>query len=1041
MRGADGVQCAWSDSDAVKNDYFMDTVAPRIQMLENIINSNIAIIGGGRFCKLFLQYLFDENFIDRSPNILGVADINSQAEGLVYARQMGIYTTNDFKDLYHIEDLQVLIELTDDASLWDVINQTKPSGVALIDHLQARAMWSSLQLESEKRKALKALREKENVTADVLKHAAQFADRLIEVNKKRNLRYLEIEKDFIESERSLAQIIQGSTMPTFVINENHVVTHWNKALERLSGASTTEIVGTKKQGVPFWGKERQTMADVILDQVGENEIKKLYGRKWRKSALIEGAYEAEMFFPNLGQDGKWCWFTAAPIKLSSEKIIGAIETIWDKTEDKLAEQEKERHTRLLTETAKELAESEQAMTQIIQGSTMPTFVIDENHRVTHWNKALERLTGCSAEEIIGTNKQWRPFYKKARPTLADVILDQIEEDEIKKLYGRKWRKSVLIEGAYEAEGFFRNIVDDGRWFWFTAAPIKSPVGKIVGAIETLWDKTEDKKAEQDREQHTRELSTLVAIYTALTAPTDFDLGINQAIEELYRFLSADSICIYLLENDGNYHLRYGSGHTKDACKKISSFDEASIIFQVAQNNAFTIYENLPETETEEIRSLQAHKFASLAYIPISTRKNKTFGVIRIGSRKPKQFSYDQQHVLELIGNRIGVALDNAMLQEQYIRSEEKYRTLFDSDPHPTFILDSRTFQIRDTNQRAQDSYGFTREELLGRPFLDLGDENDQELAEGLKHLAQDQSMLFTKKRHYRKGGHPFYVNINISYANYGDSNVVIASITDITESVEKETQLIQASKLTTLGQMAAGIAHEINQPLNVIQVCADFFNKMMDRGHTIDTEDLKSMANDISRNVQRAAGIIQHMRDFARQSDVIKNKVNINDPIRDVFKVLGHQLKVHQVELQLDLDPEIPAIMADHNRLEQVFVNLVTNALDAMDQKCSQPENQGARKLLKIKSFAANGQVAVVVSDTGVGMTEEVMRKIYEPFFTTKDVGKGTGLGFSISYGIIKDYDGTIDIRSKVGEGTTFELRFPVWREDSTKDEQDTPHR
>jgi hypothetical protein len=184
-------------------------------MSKNLLDTKIAIIGGGRFCKLFLQYLFDENFMDRSPNVLGVADINDQAEGLTYARQMGIYTTNDYENLYRIENLQVLIELTDDASLWDVIKQTKPSSVALIDHVQARAMWSTLQLESEKRKALKALKEKENVTADVLKQAEQFADRLMEVNKKRNLRYLEIEKDFIESERSLAQIIQGSTMPTF----------------------------------------------------------------------------------------------------------------------------------------------------------------------------------------------------------------------------------------------------------------------------------------------------------------------------------------------------------------------------------------------------------------------------------------------------------------------------------------------------------------------------------------------------------------------------------------------------------------------------------------------------------------------------------------------------------------------------------------------------------------------------------------------------------------------------------------------------------
>ena len=186
------------------------------------------------------------------------------------------------------------------------------------------------------------------------------------------------------------------------------------------------------------------------------------------------------------------------------------------------------------------------------------------------------------------------------------------------------------------------------------------------------------------------------------------------------------------------------------------------------------------------------------------------------------------------------------------------------------------------------------------------------------------------------------------------------------------------------------------------------------------------MANDISSNVQRAAGIIKHMRDFARQSEVVRTKVNINDPIKDVFSVLGHQLKVHQIELELDLDPDVPYIMAEHNRLEQVFINLVTNAVDAMDEKGKKLGNQEWSRLLKIKSFSENNQVVVIVSDTGTGMPQEVIDKIFEPFFTTKDVGKGTGLGVSISYGIVQDYDGTINVESEVGKGTRFELMFPA---------------
>ncbi|MGD2097016.1 MAG: PAS domain S-box protein [Desulfobacterales bacterium] len=836
-------------------------------MFKKLLKSNIAIVGGGNFCKKFLQLLFDEHFSDCRPTILGVADIKRSAKGLLYAKEEGIFTTHDYRQLYDLENLDKIMELTGDTKLCTIINMTKPYEVELIDHIESRTIWTSLQVEIEKRKALEELRLNKYKASNIDGFFEQFADRLINVITERSNRYVEIERELLESERALSQIIEGSTIPTFVLDKDHVVTYWNKALENLTGVQADTMVGTTRPSTPFWGEERPTMADVILDQIGEDEIEKLYGGQWRKSALIEDAYEAEMFFPRMGKSGKWCWFTAAPIK--------------------------------------------------------------------------------------------------------------------------------------------------------------APDGTIVGAIETLWDKTEDKRAEKEREQHTRELTTLCSIYTALNAPADLDRRINQSVKEVMDFLAADGLCIYLMEDDGKFHLRYCMGLSEQIYQKIQAADENSVIQRVADTNEFMIYEDLPQGCPDEICLLEEEKLVSLAYIPISSKERGAFGVIRIGSKKPKHFTHDLKSVLELIGNRIGVAIENATLQDQYIKSEEKYRTLFNSDPHPIFILDSHTFEILDVNQRAQDSYGYSRAELLGTLFLQLGEENDVELAEGLKNLSEDKSLLFTKKQHYRKGGKPFYVDINISYAKYGEADVIVAATTDITEVVEKETQLIQAGKMTTLGVMAAGMAHEINQPLNVIQVCADFFLKMLNRGQKIEDEDLRSMANDIVANVERASGVIKHVRDFARQSEPVRTRVNINDPINDVFKVLGHQLKVHDVEVTLDLDTQIPDILAEHNRLEQVFINLVSNAIDAMDEKDNRPDIGNSEKHLTIKSFAENGHVCVKVTDTGIGMSAEVKNKIFEPFYTTKKVGKGTGLGVSISYGIVQDYKGAIDIESQVGQGTTFILKFP----------------
>lgn len=836
-------------------------------MLDKLLKSNIAIVGGGNFCKNLLQLLFSEPFKDCHPTILGVADVDSEAEGLVLAKQMGILTTADYRQLYDLKDLQILMELTADVEFGNIINKEKPAGVELIDHVMARTVWSALQLEAEKKIALKELRINGFKETDVNQLFERFADRLAGVIKERGERYVEIERGLIESEKALSQIIEGSTIPTFVLNKNHVVTHWNKALEKFTGVRADTIVGTTRPSTPFWGEERPTMADVILDQVGEDEIKKLYGETWRKSALIEEAYEAEVFFPRLGKNGKWCLFTAAPIK--------------------------------------------------------------------------------------------------------------------------------------------------------------APDGTIVGSIETLWDKTEDKKAEEEREKRTQELSTLCSIYSALNASYALEARIHQTAQEIKHFLSADGLCIYLKEDDGNFHLRYNYGLSWEAAQKLIVADDASFIYMAAQAKEYKIIDDLSEGYADELCHLTQEKLFSLAYIPISGKEGKVLGVIQVGSREPGHFSLKDKDVLELIGNRIGVAIENAILQDQCARSEEKYRTLFNSDPHPIFILDTQTFNILDMNQRAQDSYGYLREDLLGTPFLQLGAESDSELAESLNSLSEDKSHLLTKKQHYRKGGKPFYVNINMSYAKYGETDAIIAATTDISEVVEKETQLIQAGKMTTLGVMAAGMAHEINQPLNVIQVCADFFIKMLNRGQKIEDEDLRTMANDIVTSVERASGVIKHVRDFARQSEPVRSRVNINDPINDVFKVLGHQLKVHDVEVELDLDPEVPAILAEHNRLEQVFINLVSNAIDAMDEKDNRPEISDKEKRLTIKSFAENNHACIKVTDTGIGMSEEVKNKIFEPFYTTKKVGKGTGLGVSISYGIVKDYKGSIEIESEVGKGTTFTLTFP----------------
>jgi PAS domain S-box-containing protein len=364
--------------------------------------------------------------------------------------------------------------------------------------------------------------------------------------------------------------------------------------------------------------------------------------------------------------------------------------------------------------------------------------------------------------------------------------------------------------------------------------------------------------------------------------------------------------------------------------------------------------------------------------------------------------------------------------EQELRnSENRYRWLFNSGPHPVFIVSAETCRIQDANDRAADIYGIEKNRLIGMRFTDLMSEQHREeiRAAFRKSRNAGSCSLIPKIRHQKREGGLLWVNIYFCPDSHAGKSDLVVTTADISDFIEAETQLIQAGKMATLGEMATGVAHELNQPLNAIKLGSEYLLKMTEKGQPFDRNDLDELADDMSREVDRAAGIINHLRQFGRKSGVVAHRVDINRSIRGVFTILGQQLRVHGIEVKLDLDENLPPIMADENRLEQVFVNLVNNARDAMlDRKTGA---HAGPNVLTIKSFLEQGRVTATVSDTGPGIPESIGGRLFEPFFTTKETGKGTGLGLSISYGIVRDYKGTIYFTTSEGAGATFIVSFP----------------
>jgi histidine kinase len=363
-----------------------------------------------------------------------------------------------------------------------------------------------------------------------------------------------------------------------------------------------------------------------------------------------------------------------------------------------------------------------------------------------------------------------------------------------------------------------------------------------------------------------------------------------------------------------------------------------------------------------------------------------------------------------------------LLEEELKKSEQKYYAIFDNIPNPVFVLDMDTLEILDCNASVEVVYGYKKDEMIRKSFLELFRQEEKD------HYAMKikNSSVINQARHLNKEGTTLFVNIMISPSDYPGRKVLLVTTSDITQRLEAEQQLIQASKMATLGEMATGVAHELNQPLSVIKTASRYFMKKIDKKEKIEDEILHTMAAEIDSYVDRANKIITHMRQFGRQSDTTLEKAQINDALERALEILGQQLKVRGIEVQRDLEPDLPPVLADSDRLEQVFINLLINARDAIDEKGQTPPYQKGEKKISLKTSSDGKVITAVVSDTGRGIPEAILDRIFEPFFTTKKVGQGTGLGLSISYGIVKDCKGSIQAVSDKKGGARFIVKLPI---------------
>ncbi|MFP3979818.1 MAG: PAS domain S-box protein [Desulfobacterales bacterium] len=373
--------------------------------------------------------------------------------------------------------------------------------------------------------------------------------------------------------------------------------------------------------------------------------------------------------------------------------------------------------------------------------------------------------------------------------------------------------------------------------------------------------------------------------------------------------------------------------------------------------------------------------------------------------------------------------DLKLLEDKLKESEKKYKDIFNNIANPIFVIDREDFTILDCNKSVQRIYGYSKSEICGTRFTDLFVADDRKYFERLMQTRDE----IHRARHLRKSEKALFVNIRISPSEYEGKSVYLVTTSDITQRLEAEQQLIQASKMATLGEMATGVAHELNQPLSVIKTASSYLMKKIKNNTPIAEENLYTMASEIDSHINRATKIINHMREFGRKSEIDTENINVNPVIEKAFEIFAQQLKLRGIDVVWELAPDLPSVKADASKLEQVIINLLVNARDAIEERWGQrPSDTDAEdKKIILRSHSDGRFVTIEVEDTGSGIPPDLVDKIFEPFFTTKDAAKGTGLGLSISYSILREWGAAIRAESGRSEGARFIIRFPVSKENT----------
>jgi PAS domain S-box-containing protein len=570
-----------------------------------------------------------------------------------------------------------------------------------------------------------------------------------------------------------------------------------------------------------------------------------------------------------------------------------------------------------------------------------------------------------------------------------------------------------VSGAGELNGFAMVVMI------LVAAFVFQPIRKWVQ--EQL-----DRYFYKDRYDYRR---TLIEFARELGSPTDLREMLESVADRLIRTLGIRHVAFFIWdEAENRFQLELASNRSGPQTDQVPYGLDLSFL-SASPKKPYLFFErtrNLLDVVSHEWPSGVRRSIAELEltyYLPCSAR-GRTIAYLGVSRTESYDFlSSEDVELLMTLSGYVGIAIDNAKLYQSLQRKADEYERLKEFSEnivesiHVGILAADLDDRVESWNSQVEKLTGVLRHDAVGRKLRELLPED---LCDQLEMSRDDGGV----QNIYQYLLRPREANLNNATLNIAAAPLIsregerigrLIILDDVTDRAELERRLMQADKLSSIGLLAAGVAHEVNTPLAVISTYAQMLAKQISGD-----EQKAPLLEKIARQTFRASEIVNSLLNFSRTSPTEFIPVDLNKVVRETLTLVEHQFAKSSVKVDLDLDESIAQIKGSPGKLQQVFLNLFLNARDAIESAGS------SGGTLTIETGRANGAVRVSVRDTGSGIAPENLARIFDPFFTTKGIRKGTGLGLSVSYGIMREHGGEIAVQSQPGKGTQFLLTFPV---------------